>query len=190
MHSAVTIPNMRPGEEVEIVLRRHWIIYVILWIYFFSAVIGTVFIWIYFWLNGFLNLCIVVFWMGFALFLFMEWLNHELDTYVITNKRVIGIEQISFLNRVVSECNLAQIQEVNSSTEWLFSNILNYGILTLQTAGRSTHFTMEYCPNILENARLVLNVVDQFRDSSPGYSNNSLGDQKRHTTEADPIVET
>jgi Bacterial PH domain len=108
----------------------------------------------------------------------MEWLNHELDMYVVTNNRIIWIEQVAFLNRVVSECNLAQIQEVNSSTQWLFSNILNYGTLTLQTAGRGTHFTMEFCPDILNCSRAVLNVVDTYRDASPsGFD--SLG-QKKH----------
>jgi hypothetical protein len=37
--------------------------------------------------------------------------------YVITNKRIIGIDQISFLNRTVSECGLADVQEVNSKTK-------------------------------------------------------------------------
>lgn len=108
--------------------------------------------------------------MGFALFLYMEWLNHELDMYVITNNRIIGIEQVSFLNRVVSECGLGQIQEVNSSTKGLFSNILNYGTLTLQTSGRSSHFIMEFCPDIMNSARKVLNVVDHYRDVEAGTS--------------------
>ena len=164
MHSEVMIDNLRPGEKIELVLRRHWLVYVILALYFISAVIGSVMIWAFFGLNPFFNLLIVTFWMGFVLFIYMEWLNHELDMYVVTNNRIIGVEQVSFLNRVVSECNLWQIQEVNSSSRWLFSNILNYGTLTLQTAGRTTHFTMEYCPDVLNNARTILNVVDNFRD--------------------------
>lgn len=164
MHSEVNIPNARPGEKVEVVLRRHWIVYFILALYFKWWVIASIFGWYFFWLNPLFNIAIIVFWMGFSLFLYMEWLNHELDMYVITNNRIIGIEQVSFLNRVVSECNLGQVQEVNSSTKWLFSNILNYGTVTIQTAGRSSHFAMEFCPDVLTSQRHIINVVDHYRD--------------------------
>ncbi len=70
---------------------------------------------------------------------------------------------MSFLNRIVSECNLRQVQEVNSSTKGFFANVLNYGTITVQTAGRETNFVMEFCPNPLENARLMLNTVENFR---------------------------
>jgi hypothetical protein len=52
-----------------------------------------------------------------SLFLYIEWLNNELDMYVVTNKRIIGIDQVSFLNRTISECSLADVQEVNSKTK-------------------------------------------------------------------------
>lgn len=94
--------------------------------------------------------------------------------YVVTNNRIIGIEQISFLNRVVSECNLGQVQEVNSSTKWLFSNLFNYGTLSIQTAGKWSNFIMEFCPDVLENARKVLNVVDHYRDEEKVQKNSSI----------------
>lgn len=88
--------------------------------------------------------------------------------FVITNNRIVWIEQISFLNRVVSECNLGQVQEVNSSTKGFFANILNYGTVTIQTAGNATNFLMDFCPNSLENARKILNIVDAYRDKHGG----------------------
>lgn len=102
--------------------------------------------------------------MIFSLFLYIEWLNHELDLYVITNNRVIGIEQISFLNRTVSECSLWQIQEVNTQTQWLLSNILNYWSLSVQTAWSTTTMKMIYAPDSMQKARLLLNIVDDYRD--------------------------
>ncbi len=68
----------------------------------------------------------IVFLLFFIMFLYIEWLNHELDLYIVTNNRIIGVEQISFLNRTVSECSLGQVQEVNSKTKGLFANILIY----------------------------------------------------------------
>lgn len=107
--------------------------------------------------------------------MYIEWLNHELDTFVITNNRIISVEQISFLNRAVSECNLWQVQEVNSRTKWIFANLFNYWSLSVQTAWNVTTMMMEYCPDSMQNARKILNIVDEFWENMP--------DRKLHNLE-------
>jgi uncharacterized membrane protein YdbT with pleckstrin-like domain len=92
-------------------------------------------------------------------------MDHELDMYIITNNRIIGVDQVWFLNRKVSECNLWQVQEVWNQTKWLLANLLNYGSITIQTAWNATNFTMDLSPNPIENSRKILNEVDKYRDS-------------------------
>jgi len=116
VNGKLNIRNLKEGEEIEIVLRRHWIVYVMLGVYFsLMLIVSIVVLWM-FDFELWIFLLLAIFWMNFSLFLYVQWLNHELDLFVVTNIRVIGIEQISFLNRTVSECNLRQVQEVNSST--------------------------------------------------------------------------
>jgi hypothetical protein len=159
----VSMDHLRDGEEIQVVLRRHWIVYIILVFYFILALAFSGILWGFFGLEAWVNLLLCIFWMVFFLFIYVEWLNHELDTFVVTSLRVIGIEQLSFLNRVVSECNLRQVQEVNSSTKGFFANVFNYGTITVQTAGSSTNFVMHFCPDPLDNARKMLNTVEKFR---------------------------
>ena len=158
------LENMRPWEKVLAVIKRHWIVYIILLIYFILWI--TISIALFVVLSGSLisNLVNTIFWLFFSVFLYIEWLNHELDMFVITNNRVIWIEQISFLNRAVSECNLWQVQEVNSKTTWLLANILNYWVLSIQTAWNITTLRMDFCPDSMQAARKLLNVVDDYRD--------------------------
>lgn len=158
------LQNMRPWEEVLMVVKRHWIVYVMLFIYFFSGVIVTVMIFFFFWLNTWWYMLNIILWLILSIILYIEWLNHELDMYVVTNNRVIGLEQIAFLNRAVTECNLWQIQEVNSKAKWLFANIFNYWTLSIQTAGSKTTLKMEFCPDVMQTSRKVLNIVDNYRD--------------------------
>ena len=106
----------------------------------------------------------IILWLILSIILYIEWLNHELDMYVVTNNRVIGLEQIAFLNRAVTECNLWQIQEVNSKAKWLFANIFNYWTLSIQTAGSKTTLRMYFCPDVMQTSRKVLNIVDNYRD--------------------------
>lgn len=159
------IENLRQWEKVEFVIRRHWIVFFRIWFYAITGVIiwvlllgilGT-YVWVLFLMN--------IFWMFFALFLYIDWLNNELDLLVITNNRIICVEQKSFLNRAVWECNLGQVQEVTSEIQWFFSNILNYGTIIIKTAGSTTNLDMTYAPDPLNNCRKILNVVDHYRDS-------------------------
>ena len=160
----LNLQNMRPWEEVLMVVKRHWIVYIMLFIYFFSGVIVTFMIFFFFWLNTWWYMLNIILWLILSIILYIEWLNHELDMYVVTNNRVIGLEQIAFLNRAVTECNLWQIQEVNSKAKWLFANIFNYWTLSIQTAGSKTTLKMDFCPDVMQTSRKILNVVDNYRD--------------------------
>lgn len=161
----LNLKNLRPWEEVIKVIKRHWIVYVMLWLYFLLGfIVSSIIYWI-FWFWTWWNLINILIWLIFSLFLFIEWLNHELDMFVVTNNRIIWIEQIAFLNRQVTETNLWQVQEVNSKNTWLLSNILNYWTLSIQTAWNKTTLQMWYCPDSMNTQRKILNVVDNYRDS-------------------------
>lgn len=168
------IDNLRPGEIIKIVLKRHRIVFVLLSFFFLIWIVIS--IWMYvmfeFWIIA--HLLNIVFWMPFSLFLYIEWLNHELDTFVITNNRIISVEQISFLNRAVSECNLWQVQEVNSRTKWVLANLFNYWSLSIQTAWNVTTMIMDYCPDSINQARDILNIVDEFWENLPDRKLNNM----------------
>lgn len=163
----LNIQNLRPWEKIELVLKRHIIVYVILWLYFVLAIITSLTLYVFIWFTIVSNLLNVLFWMFLVNFFLIEWLDHELDMYVVTNNRIIWVEQTAFLNRNVSECNLGQVQEVNSRTKWFFSNMLNYWTLSIQTAWNKTTMKMNFCPNSMQEARKILNIVDQYGENGP-----------------------
>ncbi len=159
------IEELKRWEKIEMVLRRHRIVYVLLFIYFLIALFIWIGIFFIIWSFTFALMLNILFWLFICNFLLIEWINHELDLYIITNNRIIWVEQVAFLNRIVSECNLWQVQEVNSSTKWFFSNMLNYWTLTIQTAWNLTTMKMDFCPDAIKQARKVLNIVDNYRDN-------------------------
>lgn len=169
------LDNLRPGEEIKIILKRHWIVFLLL--FFFFLIWISISIWIYYILKFSIISYIfnIIFWLSFSLFLYIEWINHELDMFIITNNRIISVEQISFLNRNVTECNLWQVQEVNSRTRWVLANLFNYWSLSIQTAWNVTTMMMDYCPNSMQQARKILNIVDEFWENMP--------DRKLHNME-------
>lgn len=157
----LNLKKLGKWEKVEAVIRRHWIVFLMIWVYAFLGIGLIVILYLIFWFVLWINILNIIFFMFLVVFLYIEWINHELDMYVITNKRIIWIEQISFLNREVSECSLDDVQEVNSKTKWLLANLLNYWSLTIQTAWNASNFHMDLVPDSLFYARKVLNTVEK-----------------------------
>ena len=176
----LNLKNMRPWEEVTEVIRRHWIVYVILGAYLLLWIWITISLFVILWITIFSSLLVIVFRLFYSMFLYLEWLNHELDLFIVTNNRIIGVEQKSFLDRTVSECNLWQVQEVNSSTKWFFANILNYWTIFIQTAWNSTTLKMDFAPDSLQWARKILNIVDVYREKHHSVAKMKLKEPVGH----------
>lgn len=160
------IENLRDWEKIQKVVRRHWIIYFFLGLYLFLWIWVTTSLLAVFWSVWWVWLVLVIFWQIFIIFLYMEWVNHDLDVFVITDSRIIGLHQISFLNRSISECNLWQVQEVQAYTKWLLPNILNYWKLTIQTAWNASNFYMSYAPEVIKTSREINNLADDYKERS------------------------
>lgn len=159
----LTFENLRDWEKVEMVIRIHRIIFVILWIHLFVGLIINVVIHSIFWFQLLANIFSIVYLNWFIVFMYIKWIDYELDMYVITNCRIIWIEQVWFLNREVSQCSLGDVQEVNSKTKWFFANMFNYGDLTIQTAWNLSNFRMEFVPDSLSMSRKVLSIIEDCK---------------------------
>lgn len=114
------------------VIRRHWIVFTYVFVYVFTLVLSTAFILFFrdsistIIPDGLLHLILVVYWMIFLMVIYITWINNELDLIIITNKRIIGIDQVAFLLREFSECPLERVQEINAQTKGLLAEIFNF----------------------------------------------------------------
>ncbi len=98
-------------------------------------------------------------------FVFVQWLNNELNIFIVTNKRIIEYDQVKFLNRRILQASLDQIQEVEASTEGFFSNILRYGQIVIKTASDPSDFELTTIPRALENSQIIHTLIDEYRHS-------------------------
>jgi len=162
---AVKLENLRTGEKVDIVLRRHWIAFVFLAIYALGWWILTIVIISMLWMIASSVLMLSLFWMYYLLFLYVSWINYELDVFVFTNNRIVCVEQKTFLNRTVWETTLDKVQEVSIETKGLLANLFNYGTLRIMTSWASPSFDMSYSPHPMRSSRYINNLVDRYRDS-------------------------
>jgi hypothetical protein len=94
---------------------------------------------------------------------FTHFVNYYLDMLILTNDRLIHIEQNGLFSRSISELDLYKIQDVTSTISGVFPSILNYGEVLVQTAGAADKFVIENVPNPeqLRHQILVLSEEDR-----------------------------
>jgi len=74
---------------------------------------------------------------------FIMWTDYYLDMAVITNKRIMDVEQKGLFSRVVSTLRYEVIQDVTTDIVGVVPTLLNYGDLYVQTAAEKREFCIE-----------------------------------------------
>ena len=164
--------GFRNDEEIKLVLKRHWIVFFYTGLYAAFLVISSIVLFAYkdsiFALvpSDLFSVLMILYWSMYLLFLYINWVNNELDLFIITDQRIRGVEQVSFLNRTISECALEDVKEVNAQTKGLLENIFNFGTITMHTASEQSHFEMDFASSPIDNASIIRNVIQEHKPKS------------------------
>jgi len=67
---------------------------------------------------------------GFAI-----WTHYYLDLWIVTDRRIILVDQIRFFSRNVSVFRLERMQDIEYKIKGIIPTLLNFGTLKAQTAG-------------------------------------------------------
>ena len=79
---------------------------------------------------------------------FITWTNYFLDLWVITDHRIIVIDQMSFFSRKVSSFRLERLQDIKFSISGLIATFLNFGTIRAQTASMAeSNFQTDNLPD-------------------------------------------
>lgn len=75
-----------------------------------------------------------VYYLSTYLFFYAGFLDFYLDMWIVTNDRIIDIEQFGLFARTTTELDLYRIQDVTVHMNGLFPTFLNYGDILVKTA--------------------------------------------------------
>ncbi|MDO8599226.1 MAG: PH domain-containing protein [bacterium] len=101
--------------------------------------------------------------LGMWLFLFTMFLDYELDMWVVTNDRLVNIEQHGLFARTIAELDLWRVQDVTSDVRGVFPTFFDYGTVYVQTAGATERFALEQVPQPHEVRKIILDMADLDR---------------------------
>jgi len=83
---------------------------------------------------------VLAMWVAF----FIVYTDYYLDVWVLTDQRLIDIDQKGLFAREVATLSLDKIQDVTTKQSGIFPTILGYGNVHLQSAGTEREFIMCY----------------------------------------------
>ncbi len=141
-------------EKLVIFLRRHWInLFLQIWPLAIFLILVTI---VYLSLINFGSLgggeimlsfgasIISLFLWAFLFFIFID---YYLDVWVITNERIINIEQKGLFKREISELRLEKVQDLTTEIGGIISTLFDFGDLYVQTAGKRERFLFKSIPH-------------------------------------------
>lgn len=148
------------GEKVLMRLRQHWVIFArhaVIYCLFLALPFG---LW---WLQrtfqpqlfldptSFFTIAVELLMSAYLLFVlqsfFTSWVDYALDVWVVTDQRVLNVVQSGLFHRTVSELDLGNIQDVSSNIKGVLPTMLNYGTITVETAGEQDNFAFPNLPH-------------------------------------------
>jgi len=185
MFGEIRFPGQHDDEQVILFLRRHWFVFFVNLLSVLALIAGLILIYVLFTLlsknlsdTAYFNLLLFGESLG-ALFawnlFFILWLDFYLDAWIVTNERVINIDQKGFFNREISELKLTKIQDVTSEIVGVIPTLFNYGDIFVQTAGEVERFKFVQIPNPNE----VKNIIVQLQEKERKSEEQELGEAIR-----------
>ncbi len=149
-----TFEGKKEGEEVVIFLHRHWFVIATKIAFLVAAALLPFIIFGIFGKfiaeRGMLMLFASL-WAGYYMILwyslFYALTMYTLDTWIVTNMRIINSIQHGFFNRSISELSIDKVQDVSIDVQGPVATVLRFGDIKVQTAGSERHFVFEQSPN-------------------------------------------
>lgn len=169
---------LETGEQVLMVVRRHWyalfrhvatllMLTLVPVVFFMFAQVYREF----FSQSGMgavINFVFSLYALGLLLYAFIVWTDYYLDVWVITNKRLVDIEQRGLFVRTISELPMNKVQNVTIEIPGFMATLLKFGNLKVETASKST-FVIRQVPRLYEAKDLILKYA--HRNNEQGIVN-------------------
>lgn len=99
---------------------------------------------------------------------FIIWTDYFLDVLVITDKRIINIEQKALFSREIASLRLDKIQDITIDISGILATFLSFGNMRIQTAGEQEEFLIRFIQNPESLKKTILRehnrVVEELRE--------------------------
>ena len=126
--------TLKKDEELVEILHRHWpsfakpglisLVLIIVPLLFIKFIIAS----------SAATIVLLVYLAGVLAYLGYRWVTWYFDVFIITDQRIIDIEQKGVFHRTVSEASLGRVQDVTYTVQGFLATLMNFGSVQVRTA--------------------------------------------------------
>lgn len=166
--------KQKPYEKIEYFLHRHGFTFIPK--LFIFAVLMAMPYGVYYLINSlypqiFTDLKILsasvlfasIYYLGIYLFVYAQFVEFYLDSWVVTNDRIIDINQLGLFSQSVAELDLYHIQDVTVNVKGFFPTIFHYGNVVIKTASGNTNLIFKNVSQPNEIGQTLIQLAEADR---------------------------
>jgi len=177
----ITFPGQYEDEQILLIKRRHWIVLlgfiltfallllVPFFVYFFLPMVlgvldAEIFIKLFLFIASLYYLCL-------SAMLFYAIIDYYLDVWIITNQRIMSIEQKGLFHRIVIEVRYSQIEDITSDVSGVIATYFQFGNVSIQTAAEAEGMVLKQITHPVETRRIISDMyrkeMEKIEDIKP-----------------------
>lgn len=171
-------PGQKPDEQVKLLVRPHWLVMLRpIAAILFLAIIPIVVLAVLsanavepFSGAGLAITAVTVpaYYLTLITWLFIAWVDYYLDVGIVTNQRIIDIDQRGLFRRNVAELDCRMVQDINADKTGILQTLFNFGDVVVQTAGERPNFTFHAVPKPEQMVDHIQEAVKQGSQQEEG----------------------
>lgn len=125
--------------------------------------------------NAWVRFVIGVYWLFVWMGAFSAFTDYYLDQWIVTNHRIVRIDQVGFFDRQVSSLHLNRVQDVMTDIEGIFAELFGYGTLSVESAGDDpTRFRIRGIANARHLRDLIMKEVTERQEKLSRISTSGI----------------
>lgn len=90
------------------------------------------------------------------------WMDYYYDLYIITGTHILDIDQTSLLSQRIVHISMVRVQDITTRMKGFWHNLLDFGPITVQTAGHEEDIVLEDVPHPQEVAARIMKLHDEL----------------------------
>ena len=107
----------------------------------------------------FYTMWITVLWILF----FIEWTDYYLDVWIVTNHRIIDIEQKGLFSRDIATVRLEDIHDIKVEFSGVIPTLFKFGSISVQSSGAHTEFLLRNANNPERAKEMIYDFIDRAK---------------------------
>lgn len=169
--------DLAPNETVLLSVRRHWYVFVwpssgLVFLLIFPALalifapLSSLYFFTSFEIRVLLNFLFALYLLALLSSALVTWASFYLDVWIITDRRIIDIEQHGLFHREISEIAMERIQNVTIEFPGVIPTLLKFGNIKIETASEGL-FMISDVPHCYEAKDLILKYSHRRESADP-----------------------